>query len=93
MGVNWIFAVKHGLISPDRDDILDLLKSLLSAALMGGAVYFAAQLPAVSGAGRIIGFAVPVFIGVMVYALCTALLRSSEMTALIRVFSSKLKRK
>lgn len=93
MGVNWIFAVKHGLISPDRDDILDLLKSILSAALMGGAVYFAAQLPAVSGAGRIIGFAVPVFIGVMVYALCTALLRSSEMTALIRVFSSKLKRK
>lgn len=93
MAVNWIFAVRMKLISPDREDILDLAKSLLSAVLMGVSVHFAAQIPFIAGTGRLIGFALSTLIGVMVYALCTALLRSGEMTALIRVLASKLKRK
>ena len=92
MAVNWIFAVRMKLITPDRDDSLDLAKSLLSAVLMGVAVHFASQIPFIAGTGRLIGFALSTLIGVTVYALCTALLRSSEMTALIRVLTSKLNR-
>ena len=92
MAVNWAFAVKNRLISPDRCDLADLAKSIASAALMGIAVYFAAQLPFLASGGRIIGFALPTLIGVMVYAACTAILRSQEMLSLIRVFASKLNR-
>ncbi len=93
MAVNWIFAVRMKLISPERADMLDLAKSILSALLMGSAVYMTAQIPAIAGAGKLIGFVFPTLAGIAVYALCTALLRSGEMTALIRVFSSRFNRK
>lgn len=92
MLVNGIFAVRLKLITPDFSDALDLSKSVLSAALMGIAVYFAADIPALRETGGIIGFAVPTLIGVLAYALCTALFRSQEMLSLIRAFPSKRRR-
>ena len=85
MAVNWFFAVRQKLISPDRGDALDLAKSVLSAAVMGIAVYFTARIPAIADAGRLISFVIPTFTGVIVYALCTLLLRSDEMTAVLRL--------
>ena len=92
MAVNWILAVRLKLISPDRSDAADLAKSLLSAVLMGIAVYFAAKIPALADSGRMIGFAVPTFIGVLTYALCTAHFRSQEMTALVRECTARFSR-
>lgn len=85
MAVNWSFAVRQKLISPDRGDALDLAKSVLSAAVMGIAVYFTARIPAIADAGRLLSFVIPTFTGVIVYALCTMLLRSDEMTAVLRL--------
>ena len=88
MAVNGIFAVREGLVSPDRSDALDLAKSVLSAAVMGAAVYFTAQVPAVAGMGKLLSFVIPTVTGVIVYALCTTVLRSDEMKAILQ----KLKR-
>jgi len=92
MTVNWIFAVRRNLITPDRTDAADLTKSILSALLMGAAVSAAAHLPIIADAGRILSFAIPTLVGIAVYAIAAALLRSQEMLSLIRVFTSKLNR-
>lgn len=89
MAVNFLFAVRHKLISPDRSDAWDLSKSVLSAAVMGAAVHFTAQIPWVAQSGRLPAFAIPTLAGVIVYAISAALLRSDEMTAVLRTFTRR----
>lgn len=89
MTVNWIFAVRMKLITPDRRDAWDLIKSIASAAVMGIAVYFTGQIPIIADAGKLISFAVPTLSGVIVYAVCVILFRSEEMTAVLRKFSKR----
>ena len=80
MILNLVFACRLKLISFTCADILDFLKSVLSALVMGAAVFFAGR--QFSGTGRLVSFALPVLVGVFVYAVCTVILRSEEIVAL-----------
>lgn len=80
-GVNLFFAYRTGMISRVRSDIADIVKSVVSAVVMGvfvGIAYFLT-----SALPLIVSFALSVLVGVIVYALCTLLLRSEEMRGIV----------
>lgn len=86
MLVNLIFAYRTKMISWVRADAADIVKTVISAFLMGAAVWFV--YPLTSGLPMIVGFALSVMAGVIVYAVCVTVLRSEEMRGILK----KLKR-
>ena len=86
MAVNLFFAYRTGMISRVRADVWDIAKNVLSALIMGAAVWFV--YPSTGSMPQIIGFALSVLAGVFVYAVCVTVLRSEEMCGILK----KLKR-
>ena len=82
MTVNLIAAYRCKLLSVNGSDYADAVKSVVSAVLMGGAVWLVYRQTA--ALGRLISFALPVLAGVIVYAVLTAVLRSEEMQAVLK---------
>ena len=80
MTLNLIAACRLGLLTPTSADCADAGKSVLSAAVMGIAVWLVRR--QLGEMGKLLSFALPVLAGVFVYAVLTALLRSEEMRAL-----------
>ena len=80
MAVNLTFALRRGLIRPGAADWADIAKSVAAAILMGAAVWLVS--PLFAGYGRIAALAGPTLVGVLVYAVLTAVLRSEEVRAL-----------
>ncbi|MBE6542024.1 MAG: murein biosynthesis integral membrane protein MurJ [Ruminococcaceae bacterium] len=87
MIINLVFAYRKKLISFSIGDYKDLTKSLVSALLMGAAVFFVSELT--SDLGRALSFVISVAAGVIVYAALTAVLRSDE----IKMFAGMLRKK
>ncbi len=79
--LNLIFATRQRIVRPTAGDALDVLKSVLAAAAMGGAVYGVSLLT--SGLGRILSFAIPVLSGAVLYVILVLLLRSEEARLLL----------
>jgi putative peptidoglycan lipid II flippase len=75
--INGIIAKKTAVLSPAKKDGADIVKSLVSAVVMGGAVSVVYGFTA--GMGGILSFGLAVGAGVVVYAILTLLLRSEEM--------------
>ena len=86
MAVNLAFAVKQKLITPEKSDVIDIAKSLISAFVMGAAVYSSSLF--ING-GKILSFALPTMIGVVVYAVMTVLVKSEEMQGILSVLKKK----
>ena len=86
MIVNLFFAYRTRMISWAFADAADIGKTVISALLMGTAVGFV--YPLTAGMPLIVGFALSVFAGVIVYAVCVTILRSEEMRGILK----KLKR-
>jgi peptidoglycan biosynthesis protein MviN/MurJ (putative lipid II flippase) len=86
MAVNLAFAVKQKLVIPEKSDIIDIAKSLISAFVMGAAVYSSSLF--ING-GKILSFALPTMIGVVVYAVMTVLVKSEEMQGILSVLKKK----
>ena len=82
MAVNLFFAYRTGMISKSRADVLDLAKTVVSALVMGAAVWFV--YPLMSGLPMIVGFALSVMAGVLVYAASVTVLRSEEMRGILK---------
>ena len=77
------------MISPTAAGWADIAKSVLSALVMGAAVRFVYDRVGAAGSGRLVGFAVSVPAGVLVYALCTLLSGSGETRGLIGAVREK----
>ncbi len=82
MLVNLIFAYRTKMISWVRTDALDIVKTVVSALVMGTAVWFV--YPLTSGLPMLVGFALSVMAGVIVYAVCVTLFRSEEMRGILK---------
>ncbi|MBP3378714.1 MAG: hypothetical protein J6L96_08195, partial [Clostridia bacterium] len=68
-------------------DARGIAKSLISAAVMGCAVWYVSTLT--EGMGKLFGFIIPVLVGVTVYAVAAALLGCDEMKAILGIFKKK----
>lgn len=91
MGTNYLFARRHKLISGSTHDFGDIVKSLVSSAIMGGAVFFCAKM--LAGKGRLIAFTLPVLAGVAVYIIAVSVLRSDEIKMLFGMIKGKRSQK
>jgi integral membrane protein MviN len=87
MAVNLAFALRRGLIRPPASDWVDIAKSVAAAVLMGVAVWFVS--PFFAGYGRIAAAAGPILVGVLAYAVLTAVLHSEEIRALAGMIRKK----
>jgi len=87
MAINGIIAKKTAVFRPSAGDAWDILKSILSAAVMGGAVWGIFTLTAQMGA--LLSLTLSVLTGVAVYALLTLILRSEEMGMLKNMILKK----
>jgi putative peptidoglycan lipid II flippase len=87
MLINGIIAKKTAVVLPSWKDGADILKSIGSAVLMGGAVWGIYNLTEQMGALLSLGLSVGA--GVIVYALLTLLLRSEEMGMLKNMIFKK----
>jgi putative peptidoglycan lipid II flippase len=87
MAINLTFATKKKLITPSGRDILSIVKSLASAALMGGAVWYVSTLT--EGISKVVALLLPVLAGVLIYALVSLILRSEEMKSVLTIFKKK----
>lgn len=87
MAINGIIAKKTAILRPTAGDAWDLIKSLLSAAVMGGAVWGIHQLTAPMG--DLLSLTLSILTGVAVYALLTLILRSEEMKMLKSIITKK----
>lgn len=90
LSINALIAEKTAILIPTASDGLDLLKSVISAVVMGGAVY--GVFHATESAGRICSFAVSVLAGIVVYAIATLVLRSEEMIMLKNTILKKIRK-
>lgn len=88
MTLNYIFARRHGLISRSAHDIADVIKSVVSAVVMGAAVWLVSSY--FTGHGKIVDFALPVLAGVVVYTAVTFILKSDECAGAINAVKSKI---
>ncbi len=89
MTVNAVIAKKKYILLPTLGDGADLLKSVLSAAVMGGAVYGVYRLT--EQVGRLPSFVLSIAAGVVVYTVVTLLLRSEETVMLINTLTKRRK--
>ncbi len=89
MIVNLIFAYRTKMVSRHFADVRDIVKTTVSAVLMGSVVRVvcaqAENLPLP------VGFGLSVLAGVAVYAVCVTVLRSEEMGAILKKFHRKEK--
>ena len=90
MGVNFVLACRERMITPTAAGWADIVKSVLSALVMGAAVWFVYGRLGAAGFGRLAGFAVSVPAGVLVYGLCGLLCGSGEMRGLVGAVREKL---
>lgn len=90
MVLNLVFAKKTGLVSAKKNDILDIIKSVVCAAAMGAVIVVFVHCMPLNG--RIIALLLPTLVGVTVYAILAALTKSSEMVLLSDFLKSKFKR-
>ena len=91
MGINLVFAYRHGMISFRVSGWLDAGKSVLSALLTGAAVWFIYGRCGAAGLGRLPAFALSVPAGAAVYGAAALLLGSGEMRGLIRAARDRLR--
>ena len=91
MAINYIFARRHRLITRSVHDLLDIVKSVGCALVMGAAVWFVGS--KLGGSGKLVGFLIPVLCGVAVYAVSAVIVRSDEITGLFSAVKNKLGRK
>lgn len=90
MVLNLAFAIKTGLVSTRKNDILDIIKSVVCAMAMGAVIaVFTHFVPLNSRIGALL---LPTLVGVIAYAILAAVTKSSEMTMLIDFVKSKFKR-
>lgn len=87
MAINLALAYKHKIITYSGRDLVSIGKSLISAAVMGGAVWYASSLTA--GSSRLLGLILPVLCGVVVYAIMSLILCSDEMKSILGIFKKK----
>jgi len=87
MAINLTFAAHKKLITPSGRDILSIVKSLASALLMGTAVWYVSTL--CGNLSKLLSLIIPVFAGVLVYALASLILRSEEMKSVLTIFKKK----
>lgn len=87
MLINLIFAYKMKLITPNLGDYLDIVKSILSACVMGVAVWQVGRLTN----GMTIGasFALCVLCGILVYAAAVILLRTDEVVVVAGMLKNR----
>lgn len=90
MFINAFMAGKMAILTPTTSDGLDLLKSVVSAVMMGGAVYGVFHIT--ENTGRISSFILSVFTGIVVYAVVTLVLRSEEMMTLKNTILKKIRK-
>ena len=90
MVLNLVFAIKTGLVSAKKNDILDIIKSIVCAAAMGAVIVIFVHFIPLNG--RIVALLLPTLVGVTVYAILAALTKSSEMALLTDFLKSKFKR-
>lgn len=84
MAANLIFALRQGLIGHSGADIADILKSLLSTAVMAAAVWAVYRaLHGMGSVGSVVSFALSVLTGVVVYAIASFILKSAEIRGMI----------
>jgi len=86
--INGAAAGKLSVMKLTGADVLDLVKSLGAAVLMGGAVYGVFRVT--ERFGRLVSFALAVSAGVMAYALVTLVIRSEEMMLLKNMIMKKI---
>ncbi len=72
MAFNLIFALKKGLITVHKDDIIDIARSVLCALAMGAAVYIFYE--RIEFGSRIAALALPTLVGMLAYGVLTAVL-------------------
>lgn len=89
--VNVVAAGKTGLWKPSAADVADVLKSVLAAVVMGGAVFLVFQNTAYFG--RLLSFVLSVLSGVAIYAALTLLFRSEEMRLLKNAAFAKIRKR
>ncbi len=90
MVLNLAFAIKTGLVSTRKNDIWDIIKSVVCAMAMGAVIaVFTHFVPLNSRIGALL---LPTLVGVIAYAILAAVTKSSEMTMLIDFVKSKFKR-
>ena len=87
MAINLIFAYKKGILKKAPRDFIDISKSVLSAAVMGGSVWFIT--PLCEGMPRLAAFLLPVIAGCVVYAICALILKSEGALALLGMIKKK----
>lgn len=88
MSLNLIFAVKRKYVTPMKADVVDFVKSIVSALIMGAViVVFTRYIPI---NGKLTALVVPTVLGMAVYAVVTLILRSEEMSLAIKFVKSKL---
>jgi peptidoglycan biosynthesis protein MviN/MurJ (putative lipid II flippase) len=87
MAINGIIAKKTAILRPTAGDAWDIIKSVLSAAVMGGAVWGNHQWTAPMG--ELLSLTLSILTGVAVYALLTLILRSEEMKMLKGIITKK----
>ncbi len=89
MAINLIIAKKTAILIPVRADLWDLAKSVISAVLMGGAVFGIFRLT--QAIGGLPALVLSVCGGGLVYAALTLVLRSEEMLLLKNAVMKKRK--
>lgn len=87
MALNLAFAYKHKIISHSARDVWGIAKSLLSALIMGGAVWYVSTLTA--ELSKVPAILIPVACGVVIYAVISLILRSEEMKSILAIFKKK----
>ncbi len=87
MAINGIIAKKTAILRPTAGDAWDIIKSLLSAAVMGSAVWGIHRLTAPMG--DLLSLTLSILTGVAVYAILTLILRSEEMKMLKSIITKK----
>lgn len=90
MVINLIFAYKRGLLIHDKADSTDIIKSIISALVMGVSVVLFSW--NVTLDSRLNALILPTLVGVAVYVAVTAVIKSSETSLIIGFVRSRLKK-
>lgn len=88
--LNLIFARRNSISAITRAELPDIIKSLISAALMGAVTYVVYH---IVFAESLIGFFAAVICGALSYLIITLIMRSDETTEIAKQLLSKLHRK
>lgn len=87
MAINLAAAYKHKIITHCAGDVWGIAKSLISAIIMGGGVWYVSSLTA--GLSKVLSLLIPVACGIAVYAVVAIILRSEEIRSILGIFKKK----